>query len=204
MEMKLPPFHGFNMEKSSLFMDIEASVKGLEPTFPYQKDKRITALNGYQFDFDNSVRHHSPSSDDSEKLSAIYSSGFTLNRRVTKNCTHFFNQTNCKRGIFCLYMHDNSHQHLFHEICPDLMKGICTKLHQCKKSHTLFPHQMPVCSHYLNKKCNSKRCTYGFIHVKHSDDTKYCENFNNGLCINGDNCSFRHVYQEHLIKRRAL
>lgn len=55
MEMKLPPFHGFNLEKSSLFLDMEESIKGLEPTFPFQKDKRITVSNGYQFDLDNST-----------------------------------------------------------------------------------------------------------------------------------------------------
>uniref|UniRef100_A0A0N4ZA55 C3H1-type domain-containing protein n=1 Tax=Parastrongyloides trichosuri TaxID=131310 RepID=A0A0N4ZA55_PARTI len=203
MELKLPPFHTFGLEQSSLYAYMQPYIKGIEPSYPDVK-KSPPITNGYNYELDNFVRYYSPSSDDCDKTPNHNSSILTLNRKVSKNCTHFFNHSSCKRGIFCLYMHNNSHQHLYHEICPDLMKGRCTKLNQCKKSHTLFEHQMPVCSLFLKKKCNSRQCIYGYLHVKHSYNTKCCENFNSGLCNNGEKCEYLHVYQDDLIKRRAM
>ena len=47
---------------------------------------------------------------------------------------------------------------------------------------------MPVCSFYLERRCNKESCPYRHVNV--SRDAKICDDFTNGHCPKGDQVFF--------------
>ncbi|VDM95723.1 unnamed protein product [Thelazia callipaeda] len=110
-----------------------------------------------------------------------------INRRLRRiketsnECFEFAEHGKCLAGAFCSFDHNGDSGHKTIKICYKLMLGLCRG--DCGHSHFLPSHQMPVCANFLQLNCWCEDCPY--LHVKHKNGNKRCDDFNRGVCTKG-------------------
>uniref|UniRef100_A0A1I8BMZ7 C3H1-type domain-containing protein n=1 Tax=Meloidogyne hapla TaxID=6305 RepID=A0A1I8BMZ7_MELHA len=106
----------------------------------------------------------------------------------SKECYQFAETGACQAGIFCIFEHDKSLDHIHQKVCQRLLRGVCRGTgDDCPGGlHSpLLPHQMPVCDFYLRLVCSKGKDECNYLHVRHTPGTEPCAEFNRGCCHRG-------------------
>ncbi|CAD5228969.1 unnamed protein product [Bursaphelenchus okinawaensis] len=120
----------------------------------------------------------------------------------SNECIAFAKNKTCPASNMCIYNHDGDSGHLTKRFCSSQMKGMCRNDKTCDQGyHLLTENQLPVCHYYFKMSCSEEECPY--LHVKHSDRTDTCPDFQKGVCQLGIQCNYIHRYSSSVIAQKT-
>ncbi|XP_022919436.2 zinc finger CCCH domain-containing protein 3 [Onthophagus taurus] len=77
------------------------------------------------------------------------------------------------------------------DLCTKFLQGACLKKN-CLLSHKVSPEKMPTCKYYLEGLCTREDCPY--LHVKINPKADICNDFLEGFCKKAKECDKRHQF----------
>lgn len=101
-------------------------------------------------------------------------------------CSEYNRFGRCRRGRTCPFLHDPAKV----AVCTRFLAGTCSG--ECLFSHEVAPSKMPVCLYFLQGVCIQDNCPYAHVNV--GKDAPVCQDFVNGFCGKGEDCTSLHTY----------
>ncbi|VDN98567.1 unnamed protein product [Rodentolepis nana] len=112
----------------------------------------------------------------------------TMNKSSVGACKFFF-AGSCRMGVRCPLRHMKADKTI---VCKHWLRGLCKKGDDCDFLHVYNMSKMPECYFFSRHgECSNKECL--FLHVDPSTKAQDCAWYARGFCRNGPLCRNRHV-----------